>query len=158
MLTIPLDRLLALLDKASAVEIPVPASSEDETAGDETDAPLGEVLAGDPAYGEMMEAIGTLTPDEVYELLALGLLARNGAALDEWQAMVEQAQATPEESAVDELVQTLLLTDEIEIALERLGYALDGDEEGEEEEEEEDEGEEDEEENAGDEEEDEEAK
>lgn len=156
MLTIPLDRLLALLDKASAVEIPVPASSEDETAGHETGAPLGEVLAGDPAYGEMMEAIGTLTPDEVYELLALGLLARNGAALDEWQAMVEQARATPEESAVDELVQTLLLTDEIEIALERLGYALDGDEEGEEEEE--DEGEEDEEENASDEEEDEEAK
>jgi uncharacterized protein DUF3775 len=75
-----------------------------------------------------------LALDEIYELLALGFLARNAATLDEWQAMIEQARAVPEEDLFDELIQMLLLTDEIELALERLGYGVeDGDDEFEEE-------------------------
>ncbi len=148
MLTISLDRLIDLLDKAAEVEIP---ESETETADDgvteevELDADeLAEILADDPAYSELVEAVSRLTPDEADEILALALFARNAASLDEWQAVVEQARDIPDESAADEVLRTLLLTDELETALERLGYLgeedeEESDEEGEEEEEEEEE-------------------
>jgi hypothetical protein len=100
------------------------------------------MLADDPAFGQLVEAVGRLTPDETGEVLALALLARNAASLDEWQAMVEQARTIPEETIADELLRTLLLTDELETALEQLGYLAEDDEEDEEEDEEEEEGEE----------------
>jgi uncharacterized protein DUF3775 len=131
MLTISLDRLFELLDKASEVEVAEPveaAASRMQTIDD-----LDLVLADDPAYREMMALLDALGPDEIYELLALGFLARNAAALDEWQAMIEQARAVPEDSVFEELIRMLLLTDEIELALERLGYSVvDGDDEDEE--------------------------
>jgi Protein of unknown function (DUF3775) len=138
MLTISLDRLFEVLDKASEVEVAEPveaAASRMQTIDD-----LDLVLADDPAYREMMALLDTLGPDEIYELLALGFLARNAAALDEWQAMIEQARAVPEDSVFEELIRMLLLTDEIELALERLGYSVvDGDDEDEDEDEDEEE-------------------
>jgi hypothetical protein len=132
MLTISLDRLFALLDKASEIEVAEPA--EAVTSGLDAFDDLDLVLTDNPTYREMIELLDTLAPDEIYELLALGFLARNAATLDEWQAMIEQARAVPEEDLFDELIQMLLLTDEIELALERLGYGVDdGDDEFEEE-------------------------
>jgi hypothetical protein len=140
MLTISLDRVFDLLETASQVEVAEPAAATD--SGMPAFAGLDLVLADDPAYREMMALLDALEADEIYELLALGLLARNAAALDEWQAMVEQAHAVPQESLFDELIPMLLLTDEIELALERLGYSVDEGEEDEDEEEDEEEEEE----------------
>jgi hypothetical protein len=118
MLTISLDRLFELLDKASEIEVAVPAAAL--TADD-----LSLILVDNSTYWQMIDLLEGLAPDETYELLALGFLARNAAGLDEWQAMIEQARAVPEERLVDELIPMLLLTDEIERALERLGYGSD---------------------------------
>ena len=75
MLTISLDRLFELLDKASEVEVAEPV--EAAAARMQTIDDLDLVLADDPAYREMMALLDTLGPDEIYELLALGFLARN---------------------------------------------------------------------------------
>jgi hypothetical protein len=142
MLTIPLDRVMELLDKAAEVEVPVLPIAEDETEtiGIVDTEALDEVLAEDPAYQALVEALEALSPQELRELLALSLLTRNDAGAEEWQPMVQQAQAVPEDNTLEMLISALLLTDDIEQALERLGYAeAESDEEGEEEEEEEEE-------------------
>lgn len=124
MLTISLDQIVELLEKAAEVDIPETAITEDG-AEEETEMSaeaLEEVLADDPAYGDLVEAVERLTPEETDEVLALALLARNAASAEQWQAVLEQARAVPEEDAADELLRTLLLTDELETALEQLGY------------------------------------
>ncbi len=137
MLTISLDRLVDLLEKAAEVDIPETAITEDG-AEEETEMSaeaLEEILADDPAYGDLVEAVERLTPEETDEVLALALLARNAASAEQWQAMVEQARAVPEEETTDELLHMLLLTDELETALEQLGYFAEESEEPEEDEE-----------------------
>jgi hypothetical protein len=124
MLTIPLDRIMELLDKAAEVDVPALPVSEDETetvAVVNTEA-LDELLAEDPAYQALLDAVEALSPQELRELLALGLLARNDAGAQDWQPMIEQANAVPEDDTLDMLISTLLLTDDIEQALESLGY------------------------------------
>jgi Protein of unknown function (DUF3775) len=134
MLTISLDRVMDLLDKAAEVELPDAETEIDAdgiTAELELDADeLADILADDPAYGALLEAVSRLTPDETDEILALALFARNALSLDEWQSVLDQARELPDDSAVGELVCSLLLTDELEVALERLGY-LSGDEDDE---------------------------
>jgi hypothetical protein len=125
MLTISLDRLFEVLDKASEVELAELAQTV--TSGIDSVDDLDRILIDDPAYREMTALLDSLGPDEIYELLALGFLARHAASLDEWQAMVEQARAVPDAAVYDELLRMLLLTDEIELALERLGYGGDDD-------------------------------
>lgn len=137
MLTISIDRIGDLLDKASDVDVPQPVLGGDT---DEEKAPavggLAEALADDPAYRQFVEALAALTAGELYDLLALSLLARNDGSPDEWPTIAEEAREFPEETILDELACTLLLTDEIETALERLGYSIqdEEDEEGEDEE------------------------
>ncbi len=144
MLTIPLDRVMELLDKASEVEVPVLPIAEDETetVGIVDTEALDEVLAEDPAYQALVQALEDLSPQELRELLALSLLARNDGGAEEWQPMVEQARAVPEDNTLEMLVTALLLTDDIEQALERLGYLEEESDEAEEEEEEDEEEEE----------------
>jgi hypothetical protein len=121
MLTISLDQLVELLEKAAEVDIPETAITEDGAEEMSAEA-LEAILADDPAYGDLVQAVERLTPEETDEVLALALLARNDASAEQWQAMVERARAIPEEDATDELLRTLLLTDELETALEQLGY------------------------------------
>jgi hypothetical protein len=138
MLTISLERVADILGKAEEVELPVhaaPAAGAETTLG-EADA-IDELLADDPAYQALTTAVATLSPGEACDLLALALLARNSADLDEWQAMLEQAREVPEDEVVDQIVEILVLTDDIELALERLGYVVEDEEEDEEEEEDE---------------------
>jgi hypothetical protein len=150
MLTIPLDRVMELLDKAADVEVPALPISEDEsrTVTVVNIEALDELLAEDPAYQALLDAVEELSPRELRELLALDLMARNDAGAEQWQPMIEQANAVPEDDTIDMLISILLLTDHIEQALESLGYIdeeeyeLADEEDGEEEEGEEEEGEE----------------
>jgi Protein of unknown function (DUF3775) len=145
MLTISLDRLIDLLDKAAEIDMPETAHAEEGAQGRAAGGVEGleELLADDPAYGNLVEALDQLTPEEANEVLALALLTRNDASLDEWPTMLEQARILPDEATASELLRLLLLTDELELALERLGYIAD-DEYEQSDEEEEEEGEEDE--------------
>lgn len=122
MLTISLDRLVDLLDKAAEVDLPETAAAEELGEGAEDGAEgLDEMLAEDAAYEDLVQAVERLTPEELDEVLALALLARNAASVEQWQALVEEARAVPEEEAVDQVVRALLFTDEVEAALEQLG-------------------------------------
>lgn len=135
MLTISLERLSDLLDKAAEVDLAEAVlleEDEDEIGGEPTSEAL-EPATDDPAYQEFVDLVEALSPEEISELLALGLLARNDAAPEEWQEMLDQARAVPEEDRLDEVVRMLLLTDEIEAALDRLGYGMDADQDEEEE-------------------------
>jgi hypothetical protein len=133
MLRISIDRIDDLLDQASDVQLELDFDADEAAATAAEVAELAEVLADDPAYLRFVETLATLTTEEVYELLALSLLARNDAAADEWESILEETRSLPEESLRDELKRALLLSDEIETALERLGFtAADEDDEGDE--------------------------
>jgi hypothetical protein len=135
MLTISLERLSDLLDKAAEVDLAEAVlieEDEDEIGGEATSEAL-DTTTDDPAYQEFVDLVESLSPEEISELLALGLLARNDAGPEEWQTMLDQARAVPEEDRLDEVVRMLLLTDEIEAALDRLGYGMDADQDDEEE-------------------------
>lgn len=129
MLIISIERVVDLLNKAQRVELPELITLEDsaEPPLEAADA-IDELPADDPAYQALTSTVAALTPGEAYDLLALAFLEQNSAALDEWQAMIEQAREIPEEDVADQIVETLLLTNDIELALERLGYIA-GDEE-----------------------------
>jgi hypothetical protein len=116
MLRIAIDRIDDLLDQASDVEL---EPDSGEQSGD-----LAEMLADDPAYRRLAETLAGLTTEELYELLALSVLARSDAAADEWPAVLAEARSAPEETLRDELARALLLSDEIETALERLGLSM----------------------------------
>lgn len=115
MLTIAIDRIDDLLDQASDVEL-------DPDSDEQSD--LAEMLADDPAYRRLAETLAGLTTEELYELLALSVLARSDAAADEWPAVLAEARSMPGETLRDEIARALLLSDEIETALERLGLSV----------------------------------
>jgi hypothetical protein len=145
MLTISLERLSELLDKAAEVdpaEAVLVEEDDDELIADETTDETETAIADDPAYQEFVDLVESLSQDEIDEVLALGLLARNEAGTEEWQTMLAQARSLPEDDRLDEVVRMLLLTDEVEVALDRLGYDLETEGEEFEEEDEEDEEEE----------------
>jgi hypothetical protein len=127
MLRISIDRIDDLLDKASDVQLALDADTDEDTATAVEVADIADALADDPAYAQFMAALASLTTDEVYELLALSVLARNDATAEEWRATLEETRALPEETTRDELARALLLSDEIETALERLGYPTEDD-------------------------------
>lgn len=143
MLTISLDRLGDLLEKAAEIDLILPVPTDDDEAGTTAVEQMTvEDVVADAEYQDLLQSLKALPPNEQYELLALGLLGRNDAGADEWQAMLEQARALQEEDILEEVARIILLTDEIETALDHLGIDLDNDddepsEEGPEEEEEE---------------------
>ncbi len=123
MLTISLDRLSDLLDQAAEVDL-VLADDDDapSTGGDQIAV---ERVVDDAAYQGLLQSLKALSPDERYELLALGLLGRSDAAPDDWGATLERARATSDTDMIDELASIMLFTDEIEMALDRLGIGTD---------------------------------
>jgi hypothetical protein len=141
MLTISLDRIDDLLEQASELQIEVDFDGDDAAVVAVETANLAAVLADEPGYVRFAATLAALTTEEVYELLALSLLARSDASADEWPVILEEVRALPEESLRDRLARALLLGDDIETALERLGiFMVDEESEDEEEDEEDEEG------------------
>lgn len=142
MLTIPIDRIAALLAQASEIEIgedeDVPESGARAPADPEQAVNVEDVIVDMAAYRELMDALEEFTPEELHELLAVAALGASDETDPSWDAAVEQARSIAEDEAVSEIARILVLTDAIETGLDRLGYSLD-DEDEEEEEEEEDE-------------------
>lgn len=130
MLTISLDRLGDLLEKAAEIDLILPVPTDDEEAGSTAvEQMIVEDVVADAAYQDLLQSLKALPPNEQYELLALGLLGRNDAGADEWQAMLDEARALHAEDILGEVARIMLLTDEIETALDNLGIDLDSDDE-----------------------------
>ncbi|HXP75067.1 MAG TPA: DUF3775 domain-containing protein [Stellaceae bacterium] len=122
MLTIPIDRITILLEQASGVGI-TPDDDASGSASDDVEATLPDT----PALRALMAMLDELTPEEVYDLLAVADIGDSDDAEASWNPALERAQSVAAEEAVAELVRVLVLTDAIENGLDRLGYALDDD-------------------------------
>jgi Protein of unknown function (DUF3775) len=151
MLTVPIETIADLLDKASLVELSVLEMIEDEdlseTEAEEEAAPDEEEEEDneDAAYRDLAAAIDRLPAAQIYELLTLAQLGAEESEADTWDEAAAEARAIPADVATEELIRTLVLTDAIETALEQLGYTFEEeddevlDEEDEDEEDEDDE-------------------
>jgi hypothetical protein len=141
MLSVPIDRITMLLEQASQVaSTSVDEAEESESAG----ANGVEDFVDLPGYPELAAMLGDLTPEEVYELLALAAIGAGELAEDSWDAAIAQAQSVAADEAVLELARVLVVTDAIENALDRLGYTLSEEEDGDDEDEDEEDDDEDE--------------
>jgi Protein of unknown function (DUF3775) len=124
MLTIPIERITLILDRASAVEpadvilSEAQAEAETEDTGDDGE----EAEFATPAQQSLIEVLETLTQDELYELLALAEMAGFDGGPPSWQSALARAQATAADNAVEHLVRILVLSDAVEVGLDRLGY------------------------------------
>lgn len=122
MLTISLDRLSDLLEKGAAVELVFPLLADDEEVGSPgEEESVGEGALDDEAYQHLLKSLTALTREEQQELMALALLARSDGGSGAWESMVEQAGSQLGADPSDELARIMLMTDEIETALDRLG-------------------------------------
>ncbi|MDE2166938.1 MAG: DUF3775 domain-containing protein [Alphaproteobacteria bacterium] len=126
MLTIPIERITLILDRASEVEpadlieSEVQAETETGEAGDES---VEEAFVT-PAQRLLIAALETLNNDDLYELLALAEMAGFEGSPGSWDSAVRRARLTAAEDAVDHLVRILVLSDAVEVGLDRLGYDL----------------------------------
>lgn len=126
MLTIPIERITLILDRASEVEpadlieSEVQAEAEIEETADKN---MAEAFAT-PAQRSLITALETLNDDELYELLALAEMAGFEGSPGSWDSAVRRARLTAAEDAVDQLVRILVLSDAVEVGLDRLGYDL----------------------------------
>ena len=121
MLAMPIGRIAVIIDQAADVDS---SSFDDENETEAADAAGRADEADDSADTALAEMLDDLTPEETYELLALALLGESENADQSWGAAVERAQAIDEDEALDRLVRSLVMTNAIEIGLNRLGYNL----------------------------------
>ena len=126
MLTIPLEKLAYIVEKAREFDAEVPGEIED-TVSSAVDDGEREVLLDtpdNPTAVELREALESLNADEREELLALTFLGRgdfDGAA---WNEALAQARRTVTETEPSYLMGTPLLADYLEEAVGLLGLSL----------------------------------
>ncbi|MDE2230272.1 MAG: DUF3775 domain-containing protein [Alphaproteobacteria bacterium] len=124
MLTIPIDRIAVILGRASDVE-PADVITGDVAAALESSSDRRteeEFFGNAPARRALIDALESLTPDEIYELLALSEMAAFDGSAESWNSAVQRAQAIAADDAIDRLVHVLVLSDTVEVGLDRLGY------------------------------------
>ncbi len=127
MLTVPIEVIADLLDKASIVELSVLEMIEDDDTSEAETADAAVDEEGDfddVAYRELAAAIEELSPEQVYELLTLAQLGAEESEAETWDEAAAEARAIPEDVTAEELIRALVLTDSIENALEQLGFTF----------------------------------
>lgn len=130
MLTVPIDVIAELLDKAADIEITVFELDDADAGEDAEDATaLADAdLADDPSYRALSDMIAAMSADEQHQLLTLVQLGDEEAEASTWEQAAAEARAIPAEDRVGELLRALVLTDAIETALEQLGYEFEDEE------------------------------
>ncbi|TBW35821.1 DUF3775 domain-containing protein [Siculibacillus lacustris] len=126
MLTIPLQKLAFLIEKAREYDAEVPADPGDLGSNASDDGET-DILLDTPDNGtaeELREAIKGLNTDEQEELLALVWLGRGDFTAAEWPAAMAQARESRTASEADYLLGTPLLADYLEEAVSALGLSL----------------------------------
>ena len=134
MLTISLEKLAYIVEKAREYDAEVPPVDGDyEEGSDGPDDDEREVLLDtpdNPTAQELRDAIDGLNQDEREELLALMWLGRGDYDAKGWREALRQARDTRTVTEADYLLGTPLLGDYLEEGVEALGLSLEGFERG----------------------------
>jgi hypothetical protein len=126
MLTIPLDKLAFIIEKAREFDAESAPVNEYENAdGDDegVEAILDETHSN-PTYQELVGAIESLNDDERNEVVALAWLGRGDFSKAEWRGAKAAAEERHNGREAAYLAGTPLLADYLEEAVAQLGYSL----------------------------------
>ncbi len=127
MLTIPLEKLAYIVEKAREYDAEVPADPDAEAGSDAADDDERQILLDtpdNPTEQELRDAIDGLNIDEREELLALLWLGRGDYDAQSWREALQQARDTRTTTEADYLLGTPLLGDYLEEGVEALGLSL----------------------------------
>ncbi len=127
MLTIPLEKLAYIVEKAREYDAEVPADPDAEAGSDAADDDERQILLDtpdNPTEQELRDAIDGLNIDEREELLALLWLGRGDYDAHSWREALQQARDTRTTTEADYLLGTPLLGDYLEEGVEALGLSL----------------------------------
>jgi hypothetical protein len=127
MLTIPLEKLAFIVEKAREYDAEVPVDRDYEEGSDAVDDDEREVLLDtpdNPTAQELRDAIDGLNVDEREELLALMWLGRGDYDAQSWSEALQQARDALSSTETEYLLGTPLLGDYIEEGVEALGLSL----------------------------------
>jgi len=126
MLTIPLEKLAYIVEKAREFDAEVPGEIEDTESSAVDDDERGILLdtPDNPTAQELREAIDGLNADERDELLALVWLGRGDFDRAGWDEALQQARLQRTETEPGYLMGTPLLADYLEEAINALGLSL----------------------------------
>ena len=126
MLTIPLERLAYIIEKAREFDAESAPVNENRGA-DGDDEEIVEILdetRSNPTYQEFVGAINSLNDDERDEIVALTWLGRGDFSKDEWRNAKAAAHERHNGREAAYLAGTPLLADYLEEAVSQLGYSL----------------------------------
>jgi hypothetical protein len=126
MLTIPLEKLAFIIEKAREFDAEVPAD-EGDSGSNPADDGESEILLDTPdnsTLEELKDAIEGLNTDEQEELLALIWIGRGDFGKTDWREAMELARQSRTSSEADYLIGTPLLADFLEEAVSALGFSL----------------------------------
>jgi hypothetical protein len=125
MLTIPLEKLAYLIEKAREFDAQVPSDAEEgSNAADDDEREILLDTPDNPTEQELRDAIDGLGIPERQELLALMWLGRGDYDAESWSEALQQARQTQSASETAYLLGTPLLGDYIEEGVAALGLSL----------------------------------
>jgi len=125
MLTIPLEKLAYVIEKAREFNAQVPSDAEEgSNAADDDEREILLDTPDNPTEQELRDAIDGLGIPERQELLALMWLGRGDYDAESWSEALQQARQTQSASETTYLLGTPLLGDYIEEGVAALGLSL----------------------------------
>jgi uncharacterized protein DUF3775 len=127
MLSISLEKLAFIVEKAREYDAEVPVDPDYEEGSDAADDDEREVLLDtpdNPTEQELRDAIDGLNIDEREELLALMWLGRGDYDAQSWAEAMRQARDTRSSTETEYLLGTPLLGDYLEEGAAALGLSL----------------------------------
>ena len=125
MLTIPLETLAYIIEKARQFDAEVPSDAEEgSNAADDDERQILLDTPDNPTAQELRSALDGLNVDEREELLALLWLGRGDYDAGNWSEALKQARQTRTASETAYLLGTPLLADYLEEGVSALGLSL----------------------------------
>jgi len=125
MLTIPLEKLAYVIEKAREFDAQVPSDAEEgSNTADDDEREILLDTPDNPTEQELRDAIDGLGIPERQELLALMWLGRGDYDAESWSEALQQARQTQSASETAYLLGTPLLGDYIEEGVATLGLSL----------------------------------
>jgi len=128
MLTIPLEKLAFIIEKARAFDAEVDPVDENSgsNAADDGERAILQDTPDNPVLEELTNVLDDLNVDEQDEVLALLWVGRGDFGKQEWRDALRQAHETRNNRETRYLVGTPLLADYLSQGLAELGYSLEG--------------------------------
>lgn len=122
-LSIPLDTICFLIEKAREFDVKAGASDPDPDAmdDDDGDAVVLEDRPSDPVEHEMRSLISSLSEDAQIDLVALMWLGRDDGSPEDWDDLRQTAAEEHNRHTARYLLGTPLLSDHLEAGMDILG-------------------------------------